>query len=393
MSVSTLLFAGGAGLFLAFSISQMLIVDRDTRRIYLHYSAYLFSMLLYFISRSMHNPSTSNQWESVLFSTAAICYLLFAKAMFKGRQGYSYISSIADMTIYVMILCIVLEKILHLLLAGHPEAWNYIKVIESILRAFICALGLYIVIFMYVRYPADRSFSSFFLAGNCFILCGGILAALTILIPLFAPNALPGIQEWGPFNRISIMQSASLLEILCFSIAIARRQSAAYVPYVAVAAVSGAYHVAIEAVPPASDSESTQPDLEDAPDPASGRTPDTGTSQRIAFRTNKGFELMKKSDIVFIQGGGNGANFIKVYREGRTNPVIALHTLAHTFLMLSEADSDFQQPHRSYILNVQKISRLYRDEDGVMMAVMDNDIEVPVSAERVPAIKALLGLE
>jgi hypothetical protein len=119
---------------------------------------------------------------------------------------------------------------------------------------------------------------------------------------------------------------------------------------------------------------------------------DTG-SKRIALRTANGFEFVKQSDIVCIQGGGNGANFIKVYQEGRPQPIIVSQTLSFTLKILSENEPAFRQFHKSYIIDIRKISRLCKDEDGCMMAVMDNDVKVPIPADKVAALKSSLGLE
>lgn len=115
--------------------------------------------------------------------------------------------------------------------------------------------------------------------------------------------------------------------------------------------------------------------------------------KRIALRTANGFEFVKQADIICIQGGGNGANFIKVYREGQAQPIIVSQTLSFTLKMLSENEPAFRQFHKSYIIDIRKISRLCKDEDGCTMAVMDNDVKVPIPADKVAALKSSLGLE
>lgn len=371
MPASTPLFAGGAGLFLAFTVSQYFIADRTIRRIYLHYAAYLFCILLYFIVRVIPHPYPNNPWEPVLFTAAVISYLLFAKTLFFGRDGYSWLNGIVHLGIYAVLLGLAIERFTQFLTEDIAEGWKYVKIMESTLRAFVGATGLYIVAQLYLKFPADRCFSTFFLAGNLLMLLGGIFTALFTIKPLFDQDSLAAVREWGVANRTAVMQGAVWLEILCFSLAIVKRQANPGQP-------------SLPAMP--------DPVVETMPAAPQAEVKPAG-NRRIAFRTSTGFEFVRKSDIICIQGGGNGANFIKVYREGHANPVIVSQTLAHTLRMLSGGDHSFRQLHKSYIINIRKICRLSKDEDGCMMAVMDNGMQVPVPADKVPALKSLLGLE
>jgi hypothetical protein len=392
MQTHTPFIIGGIGLFLTLSVIWSQLASPHVRQIYLHYALYLSFILLYFLVGVGVDASSkaAEHLEAVLFAGAAITYLLFARTLFLGRESFGFLNDILQLGIFAVLACLAAEKTVYFFAGDLP----YIQLISALLRGFICLLGLYAMAKIYLKYPADRRFFAFFLGGASSLLVGGLLTASLSLIPEFAPGStVMAIRMSGAFC-LFIMQAALLLEILCFSVFIYYRQLSIPTASMAIA-VPGHYTLAIEAteVAPQQKRPQLRQEKPSATLPPAVAQGSTTPLCRVAFRTSKGFDLMKKSDILLVQGGGNGANFIKVYREGQANPVIALHTLAHTFRLLSEGDSDFQQPHRSYILNVQKICRLYRDEDGVMMAVMDNGMEVPISAERVPAIKALLGLE
>lgn len=368
MSVLTPFFFGSVAFFMVYACLQSFFMEKTIRRIYLYYSAYLLFILLYFFVRTNFSyVYVGQQLEAPLFSGAVICYLLFAKSLFRGRESYQYFSGIANVGIYTILLCLAVEKTMHLW--DHPDVAGRIKMVEGILRAFTGALGIYAITYTYSKTPEDHYFSKYFLIGNYSVLAGGVLSIILTVFALIAPKGYPVIEEWGLFNRMFIIQVAILAEILCFSMAITRRQLHADTPALALAATSGSLLLAKNA-------------------PSSP----VQLPKRIAFKTNKGFEIILKSDIVLIQGGGNSANFIKLFREGQSTPVVVLQTLSNTFNALSEGDPTFERPHRSYIVNTSKICALLKDEDGVMVAVMSNKMEVPVSAEKLNGLKDILEL-
>jgi len=159
--------------------------------------------------------------------------------------------------------------------------------------------------------------------------------------------------------------------MLCFSIAITRRQSG-LAPLLVTPPVSGKEAHASIAV--AAEQQEVIP-------------------KKIAFKTNKGFEIMMKSEIILLQGGGNSANFIKLYREGQPAPIIVLQTLTNAHKALSEGVPVFERLHKSYLVNTEKISGLFKDQDGVTVAVMSNKMEVPVSAGKIADLKGILKLD
>ena len=164
------------------------------------------------------------------------------------------------------------------------------------------------------------------------------------------------------------MQCAIWVEIICFSIAILKRQLLAQSSVI---------------LPPADNPSSTN---------SFTALPITETSKRIAFKTNKGFEIIFISEIILIQGGGNSANFVKLFREGQTTPVIVLQTLANIHKALSDGTPIFDRLHKSYIVNMDKIQGIHKDADGLTIVVMSNKKEVPVSNTKLPILKGVFNL-
>lgn len=382
MLTNTPFIVGGVSLFLAFAVVQSISAPLIIRRIYLRYALYLSFILFYFVIRASAILPIAKHLEAILFAGAVISYLLFVKALFHERESFEFLNDITKLGIFAAIICLAVEKSAHFLTDGLPEPWKYIKIMDALLRGPLALMGIFVAALIYIKYPTDHSFSGVFLLGNLFVLLGGFIVAIIVVMSESLPDPESKTATWSYHWRGFVMEAALLLEILCFSLAITRRQALLQMPATVVERERVSVAAQQRPLP-----EYAQAAVEETP------APGAGTSQRIAFRTSKGFELMKKSEIVLLQGGGNGANFIKVFKDGQKSPVIVSQTLAHAFRMLAEGDVIFQQVHKSYIINSRKVCRLYKDEDGVMTAVMDNDIEVPISANRVQDLKTLLGVE
>ncbi|HMQ47768.1 MAG TPA: LytTR family DNA-binding domain-containing protein [Saprospiraceae bacterium] len=371
-------FTGGAALFLAFAVAQTYFAQSPLRGIYWRYALFLMIILCYFGIQPYYLVTWSKQGESVLFSAAAISYLLFVGTLFKGRPSYPFIQDMVQIGIFGILVCLAVEKGLHLLTVWVPLIGTYIKAVDCLLRGFLGVLGLFFVLRIYLRFPEDRFFSSFLLLGNAFLLLGGVAAAVVGLLPEATTWRSDELREWSKRNRMLIIQLSLFPEIITCSLAILRRQT------------GDTNEASLQATSLLEVHEAREQN-----DEALGKEalPVPTNQRKIAFRTGNGFELMKKGDIILIQGGGNGANFIKVFKDGQTNPIIVTQTLAHTLRLLSEDSADFLQTHRSYIVNLQKICRLQRDQDGVMVAILDTGQEVPITSDKLSVLKTRLGLE
>lgn len=383
MWTSLAYLTGGAGLFFMLTLTQSFCVPTHIQGTYRYYAFFLLCILCYFCIKPWYHIEWAKQSEAVLFSGAVGGYLLFVRALFRGRKSFSFIRDLTQLGLFAALVCLLVEKTMHYLCWTVDMPMVYIKVIDGLLRGFLALLGLFFILAIYRRFPEDRYFSSFLLLGNLFLLLGGLTASIISILPeLVAPTDEPA-RILSVSYRNTVMQLALLPEILCFSLAIMRRQTQP----------SSAASIDISSEPDKSVNESVAPTSNEQQSQLVPQKPLVISEPKVAFRTSGGFELVKRSDIVLIQGGGNGANFIKVYKEGQANPIIVNQTLARTLRLLSVDTPFFQQPHKSYIINIQKICRLYQDEDGVKMAVMDNGLEAPITPDRLPAIKALLGLE
>lgn len=363
-------FMGSVGFFLAYACIQAVVAGKSTRSIYLAYSAYLLFVLLYFVVHAnFSHLYVGKHLEAPLFSGIVISYLLFAKALFRNRESYQYFRGIANSGIYTIVLCLLIEKAVHAW--GEPKVLTQLTIIEGLLRAFVGALGLYAITYTYFKTPNDRYFSKYFMFGNFSVLLCGVVAIFFTLFSLSTPKSYSGWEGWRVINRLSIMQFGVLVEMLCFSVAITRRQSGL---------------APVPVTPPVNGKE-VQASI------AGASEPQEVIPKKIAFKTNKGFEIMMKSEIIFLQGGGNSANFIKLYREGQPAPIIVLQTLTNAHKALSEGVPVFERLHKSYLVNTEKISGLFKDQDGVTVAVMSNKMEVPVSAGKLADLKVILKLD
>lgn len=384
MGTSLAYVTGGAGLFFMLTLTQSFGAPTPVQHTYRYYALFLLCILCYFFIKPWHHIEWTKQSEAVLFSGAVMGYLLFVRALFRGRRSFSFIRDFTQLGLFAVLACLLAEKIMHYLCWTVDIPMVYIKVIDGLLRGFLALLGMFFILAIYRRFPEDRYFSSFLLLGNLFLLLGGLTASIISILPeLVAPTDEPA-RVLSVSYRNTVMQLALLPEILCFFLAIMRRQS--QLPSTEPIAISP------EPDKPAND-EPTPPTSSDQQSQLVPQKPLVISEPKVAFRTSKGFEFIKRSDIILIQGGGNGANFIKVYKKGQDNPIIVNQTLSRTLRLLSMDTPFFQQPHRSYIINVQQICRLYQDEDGVKMAVMDNGLEVPITPDQLPVIRSLLGLE
>lgn len=363
----TYIFLSAIGFFFIYAIVHSLISPPQIRRIYLLYAAYLFFIFTYFILRENTADGSgvdigNFEFETAFVSAIAIAYLLFAKAFFHGRESYQYFRVIANAGLYAVLFCLVIEVLL--------DYFNVppINLIEGFLRTLLAFMGIYAITFTYIKAPQDRNFSRYFIIGNYIVLVGGILTASFTIMDSSIYNFMPHYNKYAPWIKtfeLLPIQTGIILEMFCFSIAIVKRQ---------------------ELLPKSPELSQLVPQTEIKP-------PKEDTlAQRIAFRTSTGFEILKKQDILFLEGGGNSANFVKLYMEGSPSPIPILHTLSNCLSLLSDEQNTFIQPHKSYIINVQKLKSLGKDKDGVDVILMSNKKEIPIPKGKKEAITKLLQL-
>ncbi|MFN7116692.1 MAG: LytTR family transcriptional regulator DNA-binding domain-containing protein [Saprospiraceae bacterium] len=356
-------FLSVTAFFFFYCTVQFFISLKEIKGVYLFYGTYLLIIFCYFfVIQTPHGEF--NYWrrnfESFLFSGITISYLIFAKSFYSKRDSYNYFRVIANAGLYVILISFLLERLLSF------SNVEQIHIIEGVLRGFTALIGIYAVTFTYIKVPADRSFAIYFLIGNYTVIVGGILTLFFTVTGSLLQDNYPAYAQMTVKTRFIPIQIAVIMEMLLFSVAIVKRQLVSQ-------------SLLLDDKLPKNQNLSSE-------------TQQDSSEQRIALKTSRGFDILKKQDIILLQGGGNSANFIKVFVEGYTTPILALHTLNNAQQLLHGESPVFLRIHRSYIVNVEKIKSLYKDEDGVIVVSLINNMEIPVSKEKIEEIKRFLGL-
>lgn len=363
MSSVTHTFLSALGFFFVYAIIQSVISTPKIKRIYLLYATYLSFIFIYFFLKEFTPPDSgvdigNIDVETFLTSAIIATYLFFAKAFFYGRESYQYFRAIANAGLYAVLLCLVIEQLL--------DYFNVppINLIEGFLRGILALMGIYAITITYIKAPQDRNISRYFIFGNYLVLFGIIVSASLTITGSSMHNFRPDYNQyamWIKTFELLPVQIAIILEMFCFSIAI----------------------VKLQLILPKNHVETL---------PTFNSTKEGSIIQKIAFKTSTGFEVIKKQDIILIEGGGNSANFVKIYIEGNQSPISVLHTLANCLNLLSDEQNTFIQPHKSFIINIQKLKSLNKDKDGVEVLLMCNKKEIPIPRGKKEVIKKLLKL-
>lgn len=367
MSSVTHTFLSALGFFFVYAIIQSVISTAKIKRIYLLYATYLFFIFTYFFLKE-NTPIDGGvdlgnlDIETYLTSAIAATYLFFAKAFFFGRESSKYFRVIANTGLYAILLCLVIEQLL--------DYFNVppINLIEGFLRGLLALMGIYAITRTYIKVPEDRAISSYFIVGNYIVLLGVVVSATLTIIGSSIHNFKPDYHQYADWIRtynLLPVQVATILEMFCFSVAIVKLQLLVVKPS------------KLNQVEPQLTIHSSKEDY---------------LTQRISFKTSTGFEVISKRDIILIEGGGNSANFVKFYIEGNQNPILVMHTLANCLTLLFDEHNSFLQPHKSYIINTQKLTSLRKDKDGIDVIVMSNKKEIPIPKGKKEAIIKLLQL-
>ena len=92
--------------------------------------------------------------------------------------------------------------------------------------------------------------------------------------------------------------------------------------------------------------------------------------QKISIPTQKGFELVSISEIMYLEAGGNYTTF---YLEGNVQHV----STKNIGFYEEELQSDpFLRIHQSYIVNINKVKRYLRADNGYVILTTGKPIRV-----------------
>lgn len=108
-------------------------------------------------------------------------------------------------------------------------------------------------------------------------------------------------------------------------------------------------------------------------------------NQRIVIKDGSKIKIIPVQDIFYLEAADD---FVKVFtKEGY---FLKNKTMSHFEQVLDP--SQFVRSHRSYIVNVQQITRIDPYEKDNHVAVLRSGAKVPVSRTGYPKLKAILGL-
>ena len=108
-------------------------------------------------------------------------------------------------------------------------------------------------------------------------------------------------------------------------------------------------------------------------------------SQRIVIKDGSKIKIIPVQDIFYLEAADD---FVKVFtKEGY---YLKNKTMGHFEQVLDP--SQFVRSHRSYIVNLQQITRIDPYEKDNHVAVLRSGAKVPVSRTGYPKLKAILGL-
>jgi two-component system LytT family response regulator len=108
-------------------------------------------------------------------------------------------------------------------------------------------------------------------------------------------------------------------------------------------------------------------------------------NQRIVIKDGSKIKIIPVQDIFYLEAADD---FVKVFtKEGY---FLKNKTMSHFEQVLDP--SQFVRSHRSYIVNLQQITRIDPYEKDNHVAILRSGAKVPVSRTGYPKLKAILGL-
>jgi len=108
-------------------------------------------------------------------------------------------------------------------------------------------------------------------------------------------------------------------------------------------------------------------------------------NNRIVVKDGNRIRIIPVSEIEFLEAADD---YVKIH----TKDGIFLKNKTMQFFEQSLAEQQFVRVHRSYLLNVQLISKLHQHEKENYMALLSNGKKVPVSKNGYSKLKTVLGL-
>lgn len=110
-----------------------------------------------------------------------------------------------------------------------------------------------------------------------------------------------------------------------------------------------------------------------------------GSFDRIAIPSLQGIDFMKVADIIYLEATGSYTNLVSSSEQR----IVASKALKH-FEEILNTNPKFFRPHRSYIVNIDKIRKLSTYQGDIL--IMQNEMEIPISRYKKKELQSILGI-
>ena len=108
-------------------------------------------------------------------------------------------------------------------------------------------------------------------------------------------------------------------------------------------------------------------------------------NQRVVIKDGSKIKIIPLPDVFYLEAADD---YVKVHtKEGY---FLKNKTMSHMEQVLDQ--TQFVRSHRSYIINVQQITRIDPYEKDSHVAILRSGAKVPVSRTGYPRLKTILGL-
>ena len=108
-------------------------------------------------------------------------------------------------------------------------------------------------------------------------------------------------------------------------------------------------------------------------------------SHRVVVKTGTKIRIIPIDEILYLEAADD---YVKIHTKDGS--FLKNKTMSHFEKVLD--DQQFVRTHRSYIVNVKEITRLEPYEKENFLAILKAGVQVPVSKNGYPKLKAVLGL-
>jgi len=108
-------------------------------------------------------------------------------------------------------------------------------------------------------------------------------------------------------------------------------------------------------------------------------------SSRVVVKNGSNIRIIPSQDIMYIEAYDD---YVKIFTKDTYH--LKKKTMSHFEEVLDKAD--FLRVHRSYILNLQQITKIEASEKGSHIALLKSGVKIPLSRMGYGKLKEVLGV-